>query len=137
MNPAIRVHSAADACAALRAADALHVPVTLVSAPAAAGYAGAGYFAALITLARAEFPSVAMTDVLDCGEAPGHVLGALRQGLKMVRFRGDGDMAAKLAAIARAQGATLITEDLPALDLARVDDAETACRTWLKRTADV
>ena len=137
MNTAIRVHSAANACAALRAAAALNLPVTLVSAPAASGYAGAGYFAALIALARAEFPNVAVTDVLDCGEAPGHVLGALRQGLKTLCFRGDGDTAAKLAAIARAQDATLVTEDLPALDLARVADAEAACRTWLKRTADV
>jgi fructose/tagatose bisphosphate aldolase len=137
MNTAIRVHSAADACAALRAAASLNLPVTLISAPAAAGYAGAGYFAALIAVARAEVPNVAVTDVLDCGAAPGHVLGALRQGLKTLRFCGDGDMAATLAAIARAQEATLITEDLIALDLARIDDAEAACRTWLKRTADV
>jgi fructose/tagatose bisphosphate aldolase len=137
MNTAIRVHSAADACAALRAAASLNLPVTLISAPAAAGYAGASYFAALIALARAEVPDVAVTEVLDCGEAPGHVLGALRQGLKRVRFCGDRDTAAKLAAIAKAQDATVITEDVPALDLARVEDAEAACRTWLKRTADV
>lgn len=137
MNTAIRVHSAADACAALRAAASLNLPVTLISAPAASGYAGAGYFAALIAVARAEVPNAAVTAVLDCGEAPGHVLGALRQGLKSVRFCGDCDTAAKLAAIARAQDASLIADDTPALDLARVADPEAACRTWLKRTADV
>jgi hypothetical protein len=137
MSTAIRVHSAADAHAALRAAASLNVAVTLISAEGAAGYAGAGYFSALIADARTAFPSVTMNAVLDCGDAAGYVLGALRQGVKSVRFSGDDGTAAKLGAIARAQDATLITAEIAALDLARVDDAEGACRTWLQRTNDV
>jgi hypothetical protein len=78
-----------------------------------------------------------MRAVLDCGDAAGYVLGALRQGLKSLRFGGDEGTAAKLDAIARAQDAILITAAIPALDLAHVDDADAACRTWLQRTADV
>lgn len=137
MNTAIRVHCAADAHAAVRAAAELQLPVTLISAEGAAGYAGSGFFAALVADARAAYPGVSVTSVLDCGAAAGYVLGALRQGAVSVRFRGDSATAAKLDAIARARNATLITTEIPALDLAHVDDADAACRTWLRRAADV
>jgi hypothetical protein len=135
MDAAILIHNARDAHAAVAAAAALHVPVTLLSAPGAAGYAGAGYFRALIEDVEARHPDVVVTGVLDCGSAPGHVMGALRAGIRHLRFSGDDAVAAKLRAIAQAQGAALITGDIAALDLARIEDADTACRTWLRRTA--
>jgi fructose/tagatose bisphosphate aldolase len=135
MSAAILIHNARDAQAAVAAAAALHVPVTLLSAPGAAGYAGAGYFRALIADVQARHPDVAVTGVLDCGAAPGHVMGALRAGITHLRFSGDDAIAAKLQAMAQAQGAALLTGDIAALDLARVEDADTACRTWLQRTS--
>ncbi len=55
---AVIVHNLAHTRAALAAASALEAPVTLMSAPGAAAYLGAGYFQAMIEEARAEFPSV-------------------------------------------------------------------------------
>ena len=62
-------------------------------------------------------------------------MGALRQGLTHLRYTGDAASAEKLRAMAAAQGAALLTGHIAALDLAQVDDAESACRAWLQRTA--
>lgn len=136
MDSAIRIHSADHARAALRAATELGRPVTLISAAGAAGFAGAGYFAALMAEARRDFPDVAFTAILDCGDAPGDALGAMRQGVRHIHFSGTDSARAKLKQIAKAQGATLIIGDVAALDLERVADAESACRAWLTRTRD-
>ena len=50
-RPAIVVHDLAQATAALRAAAAAGVPVTLWSAPGAAAYAGLGFLAAVFAKA--------------------------------------------------------------------------------------
>ena len=77
---AITVHSLDQARAALAAAAALDRPVTLVSAPGAAGYAGVAWFRKVVDLAAADQPGVTVTAVLDCADKPGLVLAALRQG---------------------------------------------------------
>ncbi len=100
------VHGWGDAAAALAAAGA-GGSVTLVSAPDAGGYAGAGWFMALADRAQAEFPRVAQSWILDCGDAPGHVLAALRAGVRAVVFTGDAGLRARLAGIAATQGATI------------------------------
>ncbi|MBI3453192.1 MAG: hypothetical protein HY057_10295 [Rhodospirillales bacterium] len=130
-RPAIIVRSLAEARAALAAAAALGRPVTLLSPPGAAGYAGPMYFGEMIAAARAEFPHAEIEAILDCGDAPGHVLGALRYGLKTLRFTGPHAAAAKLAEIAAASGARLIAGEIPALDLHGRDNAEAVCRAWL------
>ena len=84
------VHSFAQARAAARAAAALGVPVTLRSAPGAAGYAGALWFAELIALVQAEVPRAEIVAVLDCADAAGHAMAGLRCGLKRIRFTGRG-----------------------------------------------
>jgi hypothetical protein len=81
LYPAVIVHGRADAVAALAKAAAEGTPVTLLSAPGAALYAGCGWWRALIESARAEFPNVACIDVLDCADATGHALAALRIGV--------------------------------------------------------
>jgi hypothetical protein len=74
--PAVIIHSAADARSAL----APGLPVTLVSAPGTALYAGAGWWTALIAAARSEHPGQPFDDILDCGDAPGRAAEALRAG---------------------------------------------------------
>src|SRR5690606_11204271 len=120
---------------ALRAAQELRMPLTVISGPGAGGYAGAGWFGAVLRKAGAEFPDVAVTAILDCDDAPGHVLGAFRAGLKAVRFTGRADVAAKLADIAKAQGAELITEEVAAIDLRFHRDPLAACKAWLSEHA--
>lgn len=134
MRPrAVVVHSLADAEAALKAAAALHRPVVLLSAPGAAAYAGAGWFAALVARARRRHPTAAASAVLDCGRRADLVQGALRQGLEDVLYVGPRATAARLADIARQAQARLHRKRPPALDLLGLADPEAACRAWLGR----
>ncbi len=129
---AIIVHSLAHARAALRAASAHGVPVTLFSGPGAAGYAGPEWFRELIAAATAEHPTTRVTAVLDCGAAPGHALAALRAGLKAIRIVADpavGRRIAELAADYGARVAPAVGDD--ALDLAAAVDPDAACHAWL------
>jgi len=129
--PAIVINALTDARHALTAAAALRSAVTLLSAEGAAAFAGAGWFRAVVAEARREFPGVPVTAILDCGDEPGMVLGALREGLDCLRFAGPPAVQAKLDAIARAAGAVILARRPPALDLRGEPDPETACRTWL------
>ena len=133
MLSAIIIHGLDDARAALRAARELRVPVTVISAPGGGSHAGPGWFNEVVAQARNAFPDVSVTAILDCDDAPGHVLGALRAGVKAVRFTGRADVALKLADIAMAQGAVLITEDVETLDLRAHRDPVAACKDWLAR----
>jgi fructose/tagatose bisphosphate aldolase len=126
--PVVVVHDLSHARAALAAAAAAGAPVTLLSPAGAAAYWGALYFHALIRLAAEAHPAVAFTAVLDCGERPGDVLAALRQGIADVVFHGDGEVREKLAAIAAARGARLHAPMPADLDLGRARDPEAACR---------
>ncbi len=129
----IIVHSLDHARAALAAAVALGVPVMLESAPGAGAYAGPLWFKALVDAAVAEHPEVAVAALLDCADEPGTVLGALRAGIKQVRFTGAEPVRQRLSAIAAALGGTVESEAAPALDLLQARDPASACRAWLAR----
>lgn len=133
---AITVHSYEHACTALKVACELNVAVTLLSAPGAAAYAGAGWFRALADEAAAQFPDVEMTPILDCAAAAGDALAALREGVRVIRFSGGRRVNAKIVDIAHQMGASVITRRPRALDLgaAEYEGAElaVACRDWLK-----
>jgi fructose/tagatose bisphosphate aldolase len=128
---AVIIHSIDHARAACEAAAALGVPVTLMSAPGAAAYAGAGWFLKAVARASAEHPGARVTAVLDCGDEPGRALGALRQGCEWIRFTGKPRTAAKIAAIAEQYGAALYEGSGPTLDLVHEPDPYAACRAWL------
>lgn len=112
----IIVHDHAQLRTAQAVAAALGVPVILQSAPAAAGYLGPGYFRGTAV-------------VLDCGDAPGHALAALRAGHRRIRLAARPEVLRKLAEM----GAELDPDDAPALDLAEVPKGrwEQAVRDWL------
>lgn len=135
LPPAIVFHSLAQAKAALQAAGELNMPMTLLSAFAAAGYAGPGWFRSVVEQARAAYPDVEVTAVLDCGEFSGLALGALRDRVACIRF--SGDTSAKIADIAGQYGATVIAERPEALDLAVIErkgwDMVRASREWLEK----
>jgi hypothetical protein len=129
---AIRIHSLREARVALGVARELGRPLTLVSAPGAAGHGGAGWWRALVEAARREYPDVEMTTILDCDDSVGDALGCLRAGVERIAFRGRADVAAKLRDIAAQCGAVL-DEALPAgLDLRALRDQPAACRVWLR-----
>jgi hypothetical protein len=125
------VHDLAQGRAAFAVAAELDVPVTIMSAPGAALSLGVGYFAALIATLRREYPAVAATAVLDCGDAPGLALAALRHGIEGVRVKAPRAALARIADIAAQSGGALVTGRVRTLDLAGVEDAPSACRAWL------
>ena len=112
--PVVVVHSLVDARLVL----AHGQPVTLLSAEAAALYAGCGWWRALTAAARAEFPLVPIEDLLDCADASGQALAALRIGLLHLILTSDAPGRARVAKIVANFNGTLLSERPPALDLA-------------------
>ena len=113
--PAVVVHSLADARVAL----SLRRPVTLLSGGAAALYAGCGWWHALTTAARTEFPEVRIADFLDCADASGQALAAVRVGLRHLILSADAPGRQHVSAIIAGLGGVLLAERPPALDLAQ------------------
>ena len=134
----IIIHSLAQARAALAAAAERGVPVTLESAPGAGGYAGPGWWTALIAAAQAGHPAADVIAVLDCGEEPGSALAALRAGVRRIRFTGPTETRARLAAIAAQLGAIIegpvVEENL--LDLLDARDPLALSRRFLARNEE-
>jgi hypothetical protein len=77
----------------------------LVTPEDAASFYGAGYLGALQERAQREFPDVAFTLIVDCGDTPGYALACLRAGVKRISMRASND---KIADIARQMGAELV-----------------------------
>ncbi len=123
--PAVIIHGLDDARAAL----APGRPVTLLSAPGAAIYAGAGWWRALIQAASPAHP-----DILDCGTAAGRALEALRAGQKTLILRAPAPILAEVTALARTHGATVLSHAPPSLDLA-APGARRQLAGWLTNTA--
>ncbi len=109
LAPAVIVHSLRDAQAAL----GTDRPVTLLSARGAALYAGCLWWQEL--LYTAAFTGTAL---LDCADAPGRALEALKLGLAGIVLSCEPLAFSVVAGIAAGQGALLLGQAPPALDLA-------------------
>lgn len=132
MHPAIRIHSLDEARIALAVAHELRRPVALVSAPSAARHGGPGWWCSLVAAARAEYPGVAMTTLLDCDDSAGDAMASIRAGVERICFRGRPDVAAKLRDMATQRG-VVVVDTLPlGLDLRALRDPAAACRVWLR-----
>lgn len=105
------VTGAAEVAAARALAGA--VPLRFLSARGAGGFLGWAGFRALLA---AEWP----TAILDCADAPGHALAALRQGCPAVVLSPLVPGFAALGAIAVALEAALLPVRPSALDLGRL-----------------
>lgn len=127
---AVIIHDLGHARAALAAAADMGVAVELWSAPGAAAYAGAGWFDALVRLARQDHPDADVQAVLDCGSRADLAQAALRQGLRGICFHGSKAAAARLADIAAQHDATLHRRRPNTLDLLDAAEPFDACRTW-------
>ncbi len=126
LHPAVIVHGPADAVRAL----APGRPITLLSARGAALYAGVMWWRALVAQATAAHPGVPVLDVLDCADAPGLALGAIRMGQTALILDATVLAFRRVAAIAGTHGILLLPEPPPALDLA-ARGAERRLATWL------
>ncbi len=134
--PVILIYSLDDAHAALAAAETTGRPVTLQSGPDMAHAAGVRYFKEMHVILKDAFPNQAFGFRIDCADAPGLALAALRIGLSDILFSGRPEVAAKLAAIATKKGARLHPKSAgragAALDLLDRREPFDACREWLK-----
>jgi hypothetical protein len=123
--PAVIIHGLAHATVAL----APGLPVTLLSARGAAQYAGCAWWQAMVNIARARHPDVPVIDILDCADAPGRAMAALRVGQRILIL--DPCPAwAEVAGAAETMGATLLPIPPPALDL-ETTGAASRLKDWL------
>jgi hypothetical protein len=125
--PAVIVHGLADAKAAL----APGLPVTLLSAPGAALFAGCLWWRELAAAARAVYPDTEASTILDCADASGMAMGALRCGVVRLVLWPDAPGWHRVAAIADSQGGFVLRQAPPALDLA-TPNAIRRLGAWLR-----
>jgi hypothetical protein len=114
--PAVTVHGLVQARAALAAAGPRGV--LLLSARGAGGFAGPAWFLGVVAAANARTPHLA---ALDCADAPGTALAALRAGVRLVVLDGACPAFAAVRAAAAECGAQLLPDRPPSLDLATLD----------------
>ncbi|MDR3516279.1 MAG: hypothetical protein P4M00_10705 [Azospirillaceae bacterium] len=127
----IRILGIADLALVMTAAQTTSCPAVVVSAPEAAGFAGVGWFKALIETGHHCFPTVPLTAILDCGDMPGLVLAAWRVGVSDVIFSGDIATRDRLCQAGAASGGVIHDRFATVLDLAGIIARDSACRTWL------
>ena len=120
------VADAAQARAALAAAPECRV--LLLGPRDGAARLGVGYFKALLDLLRGEHPGRDFVLAVDCGDAAGLALAALRVGIEAILFDVDAARRRRLADIARQCGAALIARPANAVDLTAAPDPFAACR---------
>ncbi len=113
LPPAVMVHGLEQARAAL----APGLPVTLLSGPGAGAYAGVGWWLALI--AHAAGTATPPLHILDCGEATGRALEALRAGQQRLVLSAPPTLFADIAARAASIGAIVLPAAPASLDLSR------------------
>ena len=125
--PAVTIHSLDEGDRVLRC----RRPVTILSAPGAALYAGAGWWRAVVAELTAGHPQAPFIEVLDCADAPGRAAEALRAGQRRILFRPESAaLFASVSAMAEAYGAEIWTERPPSLDMA-TRGAERQLAVWL------
>jgi hypothetical protein len=128
LPPAVVVHGLMEARAALRAGRS----VTLLSAPAAALFAGCLWWRELVAAARAAHPATPAFDVLDCADAPGAAMAALRAGQRLLVLDPACPAWPAVCAAAARVGSRVLAARPPALDLA-APAAPRQLRRWLAR----
>jgi len=120
------VHSWKHVAAVLEAARATGRAVWLLT-PVGASYTfGAGFWAAIDGRRMSLYPEIDARLVVDCDDAPGHVLACLRAGLRWLVFAGNEAARSRLVDIATQQGAVLMARPAGARDLLGCRDADLA-----------
>ena len=86
--------------AAINIQSTTNVVVELWSAPSASSSLGPAWFLNIINVVEREFSELAITGVLDCGDARGDALAALRQGASDIYISAPLAVVGKIRAIA-------------------------------------
>ena len=90
--------------AALLAARECSALISLESPAGAVGWQGIGWWGALLTALCQEFPDWNGPSALDCGDATGLALAALRSGIPAIRVEAPAPVLAKIAHMAQQLG---------------------------------
>jgi hypothetical protein len=128
---AVCVRGIDDARVACEAARATGAALVLWSLPFGAAQMGPLWFQRMVALIREEFPDLSVEAVLDCGDAPGHALAALRQGAALVSLTTRRAIRGKIEAIAAKSGARLVRRPTRIFDLGATAEDAGALRSWL------
>lgn len=129
---AVMVCGLDDAMRAGAIAHELGVAIKLFSAPDAVASMGPAWFQGMVRELERAYPDLDVEAVLDCGDAAGYALAALRSGVKFIRYSGNRSVARKIKDIAGSYGARLVRRPSRILDPRREQDADTALRKWLE-----
>ena len=124
--PAVAVHGLAQARAVLGCG----FEATLISGRGAGWYAGAAWWIAMVQAARDSSGAAFVADILDCANAPGAAVAALRLGQRLVILDADCPAFSRVSAMARAMGADVLSTRPPCLDL-DAPGAERRLAAWL------
>ncbi len=123
LPPLLVVHDAADLRTAMDAAMSARLPrLGVLSAPSAGCFLGAPWWRALVALAApSPVPpggeTLALIDILDCGDAAGRALEALRLGQRVLVLERACPQFPAVRERAASLGATILGERPPGLDL--------------------
>lgn len=130
----IVVYGYDQAVAALAAAVATRRRVRLKSPFCVAASLGPRVAKAMFEQASVEVPRAEATWMIDCGDAPGLALTALRAGAVEIEADLPAEALARVADIGRQLGAVIVQrcEEVGMLDLADVADPLARCREWLE-----
>ena len=128
---AVRVHGIDDARVACEVARATSAALVLWSPPYGAAQMGPLWFQQMVSLIEEEFPDLSVEAVLDCGDAPGHALAALRQGVALIALTARPAIRGKIEASARIGGARMVRRPAHIFDLDAADADAEALRSWL------
>jgi hypothetical protein len=119
--PAVIIHSLND----VKRVMAPRLPVLLLSSPAAGLYGGCLWWLELLRAAEFSGPSL-----LDCGDAPGRAVEAVRLGVPGVILTCEPALFDAVGALAAIRGAILVAARPPALDMGE-RGAERRLLAWL------
>jgi len=130
--PAVTVHGLEQACTVLRPG----LPATLLSAPGAALAGGCLWWRELVAAARQAVPGTPCEDILDCADAPGRAMAALRIGQTFLILDPACPAFAAVAAAAATLGARILATRPRSLDFGPLDlrgaHGEARLRRWLQ-----
>lgn len=125
--PAVMIHSLAEGRKVL----AHRQPVTLLSPRGAALFAGTLWWRALLKRLREECPHAAVHEILDCADASGLALGALRIGQRSIILDPTAPGRASVAAIVASLGGEVFAVPPAALDMSNPGDVR-RLQDWLQ-----
>ncbi len=142
-SPAIIIHSLEQARATLQAAHDLDTVPILLSPRGFAASMGAAVFQAMIDQASVDIPDVTFRAALDCADAPGHAMAALRAGVKAIVLEAHVEARGRVANIARENDCEIYdnsiygdTDQAAPLDLLDHAEPYTACWDYLQSWHD-